>query len=145
MFDISQVSQKYSAINIHQIENETLGNQKNKRKKKNQPDQPLELNCFQIEELWSDFIPLFCESKSVQDKIQDEYLAIADAFICVKQLKDHANEKSENLKKFTRPHLSINLLIKKLIAFIISVSNDRNSKKTIISLLSILRKILEKA
>lgn len=117
-----------------------------KKKEEKPPVRVVDMqNMQQVEKLWKEWLHCFSEAAQVKKEVELEKQAFSDAVIKIKNIIQ-GPEENGNLpyNKIIHPIPDIKLLMKKFIAFLEQSVYDKANKQTTITLLTILRKIIEK-
>ncbi|CAD8132784.1 unnamed protein product [Paramecium pentaurelia] len=117
----------------------------NKKQKDEQPIIEMEFKTEDVEKIalaWEEFISHLCLADKTKIQIQAEIQKLSEAILIFEQYfggsNDNKNEKNDKVLKVERT-----ILIKKFINFLSYALNNNQNNKTIITLLSVLRKLIE--
>ncbi|EGR27735.1 MIR domain protein [Ichthyophthirius multifiliis] len=94
--------------------------------------------CSFLEFKWNTFVYALNNSEFINKLIEKEVKAFADAILNVELYVD------KEINKQIDPKLDLNLILKKFIKFLQFSLNDKKSKQTTLTLLTVLRSIVEK-
>lgn len=93
---------------------------------------------MQIERLWKDFRQYLCTMKQVEEELNKETEALAKGLVNINSFIPAEKQKSMETK------LELKHIVKKFINFLQYAVNNPKNKVTIISLLKVLRKLVDK-
>ncbi|CAD8103545.1 unnamed protein product [Paramecium sonneborni] len=123
----------------------TVLQQQNKKQKEEPPIIEMEVETEEVEKIafaWDEFINHLCLTDKTRIQIQAEIQKLSEAILEFEQYfgnsSDYKPEKNEKILKVERT-----VLIKKFINFLSYALNNNQNNKAIITLLSVLRKVIE--